>query len=118
MLGQERRRATPRDSIFIRNRIQNRSILLELHNDASSCCCREIFPLFKGKHFGWLLLDKLVAAFNTLATLIVTRIDGMVYTRGSAEDYHMIANITGDKGWSWDRLQYYIRKVYTLFLPR
>ncbi|KAL4261700.1 GMC oxidoreductase family protein [Pleurotus pulmonarius] len=36
--------------------------------------------------------------------------NGMAYTRGSAEDYDKIANITGDEGWSWDQLQYYIRK--------
>ncbi|KAG9221002.1 hypothetical protein CCMSSC00406_0002398 [Pleurotus cornucopiae] len=35
---------------------------------------------------------------------------GMTFTRGSAEDYDKIANITGDKGWSWNRLQHYIKK--------
>ncbi|KAF9497876.1 FAD/NAD(P)-binding domain-containing protein [Pleurotus eryngii] len=38
-------------------------------------------------------------------------IDGMVYTRGSAEDYDLIANVTGDEGWSCDRLQNYFRKL-------
>ncbi|KAJ8695629.1 hypothetical protein PTI98_008210 [Pleurotus ostreatus] len=37
-------------------------------------------------------------------------INGMVYTRGSAEDYDLIANISGDEGWSWDRLQHYVKK--------
>ncbi|KAL0954149.1 hypothetical protein HGRIS_005286 [Hohenbuehelia grisea] len=37
-------------------------------------------------------------------------LNGMVYTRGSSEDYDRIANITGDSGWSWERLQPYIRK--------
>ncbi|KAL4255838.1 GMC oxidoreductase family protein [Pleurotus pulmonarius] len=37
-------------------------------------------------------------------------INGMVYTRGSADDYDMIASLTEDDGWSWDRLQSYIRK--------
>ncbi len=40
-----------------------------------------------------------------------TLADGMVYTRGSADDYDRIASLTEDDGWSWDRLQYYIRKV-------
>lgn len=44
-------------------------------------------------------------------------IDGMVYTRGSAEDYDLIANVTGDQEWSWDRLQYYIRKVCACHPP-
>ncbi|KAJ6452802.1 glucose dehydrogenase short protein [Mycena sanguinolenta] len=30
--------------------------------------------------------------------------NGMVYTRGSAEDYNRYAAVTGDSGWSWDRL--------------
>ncbi|KAG7092206.1 hypothetical protein E1B28_008573 [Marasmius oreades] len=42
-----------------------------------------------------------------------TSINFMVYTRGSAEDFDRYAEITGDKGWSWDRLQPYIRKVRT-----
>ncbi|KAJ8696713.1 hypothetical protein PTI98_006559 [Pleurotus ostreatus] len=37
-------------------------------------------------------------------------INGMTVTRGSAEDYDKIANITGDEGWSWNRLQHYIKK--------
>lgn len=38
-------------------------------------------------------------------------VDGMFYTRGSAEDYNRYAAITGDPGWSWKNLQSYIRKV-------
>ncbi|KAL0945952.1 hypothetical protein HGRIS_012230 [Hohenbuehelia grisea] len=36
--------------------------------------------------------------------------DGMMYTRGSAEDFDRFASVSGDKGWSWDALQPYIRK--------
>ncbi|KAJ6551738.1 aryl-alcohol oxidase-like protein [Mycena capillaripes] len=36
--------------------------------------------------------------------------DGMVYTRASAEDYDRYASITGDPGWSWDRLLPYFFK--------
>ncbi|KAK1219931.1 hypothetical protein PQX77_017325 [Marasmius sp. AFHP31] len=39
-----------------------------------------------------------------------TSLNFMVYTRGSAEDWDRYAKITGDKGWSWDSLQPYIRK--------
>ncbi|KAJ8507343.1 hypothetical protein ONZ45_g10276 [Pleurotus djamor] len=37
-------------------------------------------------------------------------INGMLYTRGSAENYNRIAQLSGDDGWSWDHLQHYIRK--------
>ncbi|KIJ36297.1 GMC oxidoreductase [Sphaerobolus stellatus SS14] len=38
-------------------------------------------------------------------------INGMVYTRGSSDDYDRYAALTSDQGWSWDSLQPYIRKV-------
>ncbi|KAJ6594334.1 alcohol oxidase [Mycena capillaripes] len=34
----------------------------------------------------------------------------MAYTRGSKEDYDRFAKVTGDEGWSWDRLIPYMRK--------
>ncbi|KAJ6594327.1 aryl-alcohol-oxidase from pleurotus Eryingii [Mycena capillaripes] len=34
----------------------------------------------------------------------------MAYTRGSKEDYDRFAKVTGDEGWSWDRLIPYTRK--------
>ncbi|KAJ8497097.1 hypothetical protein ONZ45_g12201 [Pleurotus djamor] len=37
-------------------------------------------------------------------------INGMLYDRGSAEDYDKIARMTGDEGWSWENLQQYFRK--------
>ncbi|KAJ7903825.1 aryl-alcohol oxidase-like protein [Mycena olivaceomarginata] len=36
--------------------------------------------------------------------------NGMVYTRGSAEDYDRYAAVTGDPGWSWDSLLPYFFK--------
>lgn len=39
-----------------------------------------------------------------------TAINGMVYTRGSSDDYDNWARVTGDPGWSWLALQPYIRK--------
>ncbi|KAJ7834037.1 aryl-alcohol oxidase [Mycena olivaceomarginata] len=36
--------------------------------------------------------------------------NGMVYTRGSAEDYDRWAAVTGDSGWSWDNLLPYFFK--------
>ncbi|KAF7342997.1 GMC oxidoreductase [Mycena venus] len=36
--------------------------------------------------------------------------NGMIYTRGSADDYNRFAAITGDPGWSWDRLLPYFFK--------
>ncbi|KAL0564556.1 hypothetical protein V5O48_017489 [Marasmius crinis-equi] len=37
-------------------------------------------------------------------------VNGMVYTRGSRDDWDRYAKITGDDGWSWDNIQPYIRK--------
>ncbi|KAJ7593889.1 aryl-alcohol oxidase precursor [Mycena floridula] len=37
-------------------------------------------------------------------------INFMGYTRGSSDDYNRYASITRDAGWSWDKLQPYIRK--------
>ncbi|TFK22283.1 aryl-alcohol oxidase [Coprinopsis marcescibilis] len=37
-------------------------------------------------------------------------VNGLVYTRGSAEDYNTWAKISGDNGWRWDKLQKYIKK--------
>ncbi|KAJ7743698.1 pyranose dehydrogenase [Mycena maculata] len=36
--------------------------------------------------------------------------NGMVYTRGSAEDFDRYAAVTGDPGWSWDNLLPYFFK--------
>ncbi|THH15926.1 hypothetical protein EW146_g4634 [Bondarzewia mesenterica] len=41
-------------------------------------------------------------------------INGMVYSRGTAEDYDRYAAVTGDPGWSWDALQPYFRKARTI----
>ncbi|KAJ7753944.1 aryl-alcohol oxidase [Mycena maculata] len=41
---------------------------------------------------------------------LYTTLDGMVYTRGSAEDYDRWAAVTGDPGWSWDNLLPYFFK--------
>ncbi|KAJ7709322.1 aryl-alcohol oxidase [Mycena olivaceomarginata] len=37
--------------------------------------------------------------------------NGMVYTRGSADDYDRFAEVTSDAGWSWDGLLPYFFKV-------
>ncbi|KAG7450013.1 alcohol oxidase [Guyanagaster necrorhizus] len=37
-------------------------------------------------------------------------INGLTYTRGSSEDYDRYANISGDDGWGWDKMQPYFRK--------
>ncbi|KAJ7368922.1 pyranose dehydrogenase [Mycena albidolilacea] len=36
--------------------------------------------------------------------------NGMVYTRGAADDFNRYATLTGDKGWSWDRILPYFLK--------
>ncbi|KIK58977.1 hypothetical protein GYMLUDRAFT_45003 [Collybiopsis luxurians FD-317 M1] len=35
-------------------------------------------------------------------------VNGMFYTRGSADDFDRFANVTGDEGWSWDNIQQYL----------
>ncbi|KAJ7618659.1 aryl-alcohol oxidase [Roridomyces roridus] len=37
-------------------------------------------------------------------------INGMWYTRGSADDFDRYAAVTGDPGWSWEAIQKYFRK--------
>ncbi|KAF8171168.1 aryl-alcohol oxidase-like protein [Mycena galopus ATCC 62051] len=37
-------------------------------------------------------------------------INGMWYTRGSADDFDRYANVTGDPGWGWSAMQPYFRK--------
>lgn len=37
-------------------------------------------------------------------------VNAMFYTRGSSSDFDRFAKVTGDPGWSWDRLQPYIKK--------
>ncbi|KAG9218228.1 hypothetical protein CCMSSC00406_0005909 [Pleurotus cornucopiae] len=39
-----------------------------------------------------------------------TSINFLAYTRGSMDDWNRFAATTGDKGWSWHRLQRYFRK--------
>ncbi|KAK0459367.1 alcohol oxidase [Desarmillaria tabescens] len=39
-----------------------------------------------------------------------TAVNGMLYTRGSSQDYDRYAQISGDPGWGWEALQPYIRK--------
>ncbi|KAJ6515335.1 pyranose dehydrogenase [Mycena sanguinolenta] len=36
--------------------------------------------------------------------------NGMVYTRGAADDFNRYANLTGDEGWSWDQILPYFLK--------
>ncbi|KAF7376494.1 Pyranose dehydrogenase [Mycena sanguinolenta] len=38
-------------------------------------------------------------------------VNSMVYTRGSKDDYDRYARVSGDDGWSWDRLVPYMRKT-------
>ena len=45
-----------------------------------------------------------------------SHLDGMVYVRGSSDDWDRYADVTGDVGWSWDNMQPYIRKVVLLSL--
>src|SRR5271154_951560 len=45
-------------------------------------------------------------------------VDGMVFARGSKDDYDRWARVTDDEGWSWNSLFPYMLKVnlYYLFL--
>ncbi|KZV75707.1 GMC oxidoreductase [Peniophora sp. CONT] len=42
----------------------------------------------------------------------------MVWDRGSRDDYDRWANVTGDDGWGWDKLEPYMRKAEGLHAPQ
>ncbi|EAU86715.2 pyranose dehydrogenase [Coprinopsis cinerea okayama7 len=44
-------------------------------------------------------------------------INGMYWTKGSAEDYDRWASVTGDPGWSWNNLFQYTLKMESLVPP-
>ncbi|KAJ3821676.1 GMC oxidoreductase-domain-containing protein [Lentinula raphanica] len=49
-------------------------------------------------------------------------INGMFYTRGSADDFDRFAAVTEDDGWSWDNIQQYLSLVsrlhtYLIYTP-
>ncbi|KAJ7650798.1 alcohol oxidase [Roridomyces roridus] len=46
-----------------------------------------------------------------------TSVNGLLYTRGSREDFDRFAQVTGDAGWSWDQLIPYMRKNERFTLP-
>jgi choline dehydrogenase len=47
---------------------------------------------------------------------LITSIDGLVYTRGSRDDWDNWARITGDEGLTWDNMVPLMLKV-TSFKP-
>ncbi|KAI0712253.1 alcohol oxidase [Earliella scabrosa] len=46
-----------------------------------------------------------------------TAINQMAFCRGTRDDYDRWAKVTGDDGWSWDKLQPYILKVDKMTAP-
>ncbi|KAI0311429.1 alcohol oxidase [Amylostereum chailletii] len=46
-----------------------------------------------------------------------TAINQMEYCRGTKDDFDRWANITGDDGWSWEKLQPFMLKVQRMTLP-
>jgi hypothetical protein len=55
-----------------------------------------------------------VSKYNlyTLSKIRSTRpIDFMAYMRGTSEDWDRYARVSGDPGWSWDRMQKYFLRV-------
>ncbi|KAK1229723.1 hypothetical protein PQX77_007187 [Marasmius sp. AFHP31] len=44
-------------------------------------------------------------------------VNGLFYSRGTDDDFNRYAAVTGDDGWSWDRLQPYIAKNEKFTLP-
>ncbi|TFK26032.1 pyranose dehydrogenase [Coprinopsis marcescibilis] len=70
------------------------------------------------KNFVWPYISTPQPGLNNRTTPVTrghglggsSAINGMVYTRGSADDYDNWARVTGDKGWSWDALQPYIKR--------
>lgn len=44
-------------------------------------------------------------------TALMALLDYCVWTRGPADDYNRLAKLSGDPGWSWDKLLPYFKKV-------
>lgn len=42
---------------------------------------------------------------------IIWLLDGMIWIRGSSDDYDKWAEVTGDQAWSWKEILPYLEKV-------
>ncbi|KIK62555.1 hypothetical protein GYMLUDRAFT_242709 [Collybiopsis luxurians FD-317 M1] len=69
--------------------------------------------------YDWNFTTTIQPGLNNRSTIMLrgfvlggsSSVNGMFYTRGSADDYDRFAAVTKDDGWSWDNLQPYIAKV-------
>jgi hypothetical protein len=46
-----------------------------------------------------------------LGTMFYGLLDCMVYTRGPKGDFDAIADMTGESQWTWDNLEFYMKRV-------
>jgi hypothetical protein len=51
---------------------------------------------------------------NAQTVRLMSDADGMVYTRGSRDDWDMYAQITGEQNLSWDKMQPLFFKVKSI----
>lgn len=112
MVQQRRRPRTP--SAWPPDQPQRHQVRLELHNSASNRPQRPDHRSPTRACTGRIQLYQCVQSFvRTLnGDIICCFSDGMVYTRGAADDYGAWARITGDPGWSWKRIFPYAKKVW------
>jgi choline dehydrogenase-like flavoprotein len=48
---------------------------------------------------------------GSMALILIFVIDCMIYTRGSADDYDKMAEISGEEAWTWENLVPYMKRV-------
>lgn len=48
---------------------------------------------------------------TAMHTTFIASLDYCIWTRGPADDYNRLAEVSGDSGWSWDSLVPYFKKV-------
>lgn len=55
---------------------------------------------------------------STPPNIIYSAVDGMVFTRGSRDDWDRWAKIVEDDGLKWDNIMPYMLKVCSLFIQK
>lgn len=75
-------------------------------------------PRLYGSQYDWGYKTVNLSGMNNRALNVIqghalgggSSLNAMIYTRGSSDDYNRWASLTGDDGWSWDKLLPYFLK--------
>ncbi|KAJ3809508.1 GMC oxidoreductase-domain-containing protein [Lentinula aff. lateritia] len=76
------------------------------------------FSLYIKPQYDWNYTSTVQSGLNSRTIPILrgfilggcSSVNGMFYTRGSADDYNRFAAVTGDEGWSWDNIQPFLAR--------